>query len=176
MFTLTEKEPRMFTLTEASQRLLRAFRPFALLISALVLLSVTARSTARSDASELEKWLQSERAVATTKLTAAVLPNGAVIASPSKANPDYYYHWVRDGALVMDTIVTLYVQSTAPAERERYWALLAAYTAFSLRNQATPNRSTALGRGLGEPKFNTDGSAFVGDWVGRRMTAPPCAP
>jgi glucoamylase len=38
------------------------------------------------------------------------------------------------------------------------------FLTFSLGNQDTPNRSADLGRGLGEPKFNTDGSAFQGDW------------
>ena len=34
--------------------------------------------------------------------------NGIVIASPSKENPDYFYHWIRDGALCMNTIFKLY--------------------------------------------------------------------
>jgi glucoamylase len=115
-------------------------------------------------AADLEQWLQTERTVATQKLTANVLGNGAVIASPSTDNPNYYYHWVRDGAVAMNVVVSLYAQSPPGPDRQRYEALWTAYLEFSLRNQETPNPRSAPGRGLGEPKFNTDGSAFTGDW------------
>ena len=36
-----------------------------------------------------------------------ILPNGAVIASPSKVSPDYYYDWVRDTSLTMKTVIDL---------------------------------------------------------------------
>jgi glucoamylase len=115
-------------------------------------------------AADLEQWLQNERTVATQKLTANVLSNGAVIASPSNADPNYYYHWVRDGALTMNVVVALHAQARDAAERQRYQALLLAYLDFSLGNQVTPNPRSAPDRGLGEPKFNTDGSAFTDNW------------
>ena len=118
----------------------------------------------RSSADGLEAWLQTERAVATGKLVGNVLGNGAVIASPSRQDPNYYFHWVRDGALTMDVVVSLYAGSKGPAEQGRYYSLLQNYLDFSLKNQVTANPSTDLGRGLGEPKFNTDGSAFTGPW------------
>jgi glucoamylase len=118
----------------------------------------------RSSADGLEKWLQTEQAVATNKLVGNVLSNGAVIASPSRQDPDYFYHWVRDGALTMDVVATLYAQSKDSAAQGRYDSLLRAYLDFSLKNQVTQNPSSELGRGLGEPKFYTDGSAFTGAW------------
>jgi len=30
--------------------------------------------------------------------------SGAVMASPSKTNPNYYYHWMRDAAISMDVL------------------------------------------------------------------------
>jgi glucoamylase len=115
-------------------------------------------------ADELSQWIQTEKAVAASKLIGNILSNGAVIASPSRSDPDYYFHWVRDGALTMDVIVSISMQSVDPAERQRYIILLTRYLDFSLGNQVTSNPSSDLGRGLGEPKFNTDGSAFTGPW------------
>jgi glucoamylase len=111
-----------------------------------------------------EQWLLSEKSVATQKLVGNILANGAVVASPSTADPNYYFHWVRDAGLAMDAIVSLYNQSSDAADRQRYWTLLNAYLDFSLGNQTTNNPRSEPGRGLGEPKFNTDGSAFTGDW------------
>jgi glucoamylase len=117
-------------------------------------------------ADDLGQWIQSEKAVAASKLISNILSDGAVIASPSRSNPDYYFHWVRDAALTMDVIVSMFMQSVDPAERQRYMTLLTSYLNFSLGNQVTWNPSSDLegGRGLGEPKFNTDGSAFTGPW------------
>jgi glucoamylase len=85
---------------------------------------------------------------------------GAVIASPSQANPDYYYCWARDGALVMDVVLSLYARAGDLQEKARYRTRLEEYVDFSRFTQTTPNRIT----GLGEPKFNVDGSAFTEDW------------
>lgn len=118
----------------------------------------------RSPADDFDKWLQTERAVAATRLVGNIQSNGAVIAAPSQANPNYFFHWVRDGALTMDVVVALYRDTKDPAERGQYSSLLMAYLDFSLGNQVTPNRRSAPGRGLGEPKFFVTGAAFEGDW------------
>jgi glucoamylase len=131
-----------------------------LCIAAILLLLVVPWTQAAT----LDQWLQSEKSTATQRLVNNILSNGAVIASPSTDNPNYYFHWVRDAALTMNLVVTLYTQSNDPVERQKYWNLLATYLDFSLTNQMTPNPSTAMGRGLGEPKFNTDGSAFTACW------------
>lgn len=115
-------------------------------------------------AQSVDPWLQTEQAVARDKLVTNILNNGAVIASPSRDDPNYYFHWVRDGALTMDTVVTLYMQSQTPVERSRYFSRLQTHLDFCLRIQTISNPSSALGRGLGEPKFNTDGTAFEGSW------------
>jgi len=132
--------------------------------SCLAVLLVLFLSSSKAPADGLETWLTSEKNTATTKLLANVLANGAVIASPSKTDPNYYYHWVRDGALTMNVVLSLYLKADDPQIKQQHWNRLIAYLTFSLGNQDTPNRSTDLGRGLGEPKFNTDGSAYQGDW------------
>jgi glucoamylase len=75
---------------------------------------------------------------------AETLP-GTVIASPSKVGPNYFYMWVRDAALVMNVV----------DNRQ----LLLDYVDLELRHQTGPAKS-----GLGEPKFNVDGTAYDGDW------------
>jgi glucoamylase len=80
---------------------------------------------------------------------------GAVVASPSKTDPDYYYHWVRDASLTMDLIAELHAEGATKYDRK-----LVDYATFSRRLQQTPNPSN----GLGEPKFHMDGSAFTGPW------------
>ena len=37
---------------------------------------------------------------------------GVIVASPSKIQPDYWYHWTRDAALVMNVVVDRYVLSS----------------------------------------------------------------
>ena len=115
--------------------------------------SVSGTVTGKTD------WLSSEYDIAITKMTANISPAdgapGAVIASPSRSNPDYYYHWTRDGALVMETVAKLYQTTKKTTVKETLYQ----YVRFSRSNQLT----TTLA-GLGEPKFHANGSAFNGPW------------
>ncbi|SIO26811.1 Astacin (Peptidase family M12A) [Singulisphaera sp. GP187] len=113
---------------------------------------------------DLGGWLQAERTIARDKILANILSNGAVIASPSRSNPNYYYHWVRDAALTMDVVVSLYADASDASTRRHYLELLTRYVNLSLGLQVTNNLSTALSRGVGEPKFHTDGSAYNDNW------------
>ncbi|KAH6562154.1 hypothetical protein BASA62_009361 [Batrachochytrium salamandrivorans] len=86
---------------------------------------------------------------------------GTVIASPSRKDPDYYYHWVRDASIsfmaVLDMLLDTSRDPTEPhSELE---ALLDGYALLSMTHQTSAARS-----GLGEPKFNVDGSPFMGEW------------
>lgn len=86
---------------------------------------------------------------------------GVVVASPSKSNPDYYYHWVRDAALVMDVTRVSYEKERNPQRKAFFLNTMKDYVAFSKRNQETPTLS--FGR-YGEPKFYVDGRAFNEPW------------
>jgi len=85
------------------------------------------------------------------------LAPGVVIAGTTKAHPDYFYHWVRDAALVMNVVGRM--ANHAPAQRRRYDDLLAGFAAFSRKNQETPTFT-----GLGEPKFYVTGKAYLEPW------------
>ncbi len=120
----------------------------------------------------LESWLTAHVSSSSQVMLGNIGPSsafpstdpGAVLASPS-LTPYYRYHWIRDGALTMSTVLGLYERTQNPAEQTRYLNTLLAYADFSRRNQLTSNPSgPAGGLGLGEPKFNLDGTAFTGPW------------
>ncbi len=61
----------------------------------------------------------------------------------------------------MDVIVTLLAQSQTDSERGLYTKLLEDYRQFSRQNQLTANPSGgADSGGLGEPRFNADGTVY----------------
>ncbi len=112
----------------------------------------------------LEDWLESHRTIAVarlienaTKLEGA--QSGLIVASPSKEAPDYFYHWVRDGALAMDVMASLSLDGTE-TERSTAKAILESYVTSTLVIQTVQNKSG----GLGEPKFHPTGKAFDQDW------------
>ena len=86
---------------------------------------------------------------------------GLVIASPSTQNPDYLYSWTRDSALVFKFLIENFVSNGDPSLRR----LIDAYISVEAIIQQTINPSGAARKsGLGEPKFNIDGSAFTAPW------------
>jgi len=92
--------------------------------------------------------------------------SGAVIASPSKHEPNYFYHWVRDAALVMNTVLEVYIHTEDPALRTRYRNYLLRWVEFekSIQDRASP----------GEPKFYVSGAPYTDPW-GRPQNDGPAA-
>ncbi len=80
---------------------------------------------------------------------------GAVIASPSAYDPDYYYHWVRDSALVMKTVLDW---SKPPSKGTGTRTLFDIFIQYSRYIQ---ERSRGK---LGEPKYYVDGEPYLGPW------------
>lgn len=128
-----------------------------------VLLSAPTHSPFASDVSD---WLTGEvKNVALDKLLANISPKGVkpgvVLASPSQLHPDYYYHWIRDAALTMDTVNTLYKMNGD------YEDLLWKYANLTQQLQSLPTLT-----GLGEPKFRVDGSVFNDGWCRPQTDGP----
>jgi len=107
-----------------------------------------------------EAWLETEVQVAKARINLAIsqpdTERGVVIASPSRTSPNYYYHWVRDGALTMDVVASLLASGDTSGPWQQK---LLDYAKFSRQNQMA-NSIT----GLGEPKFQVDGTPFAGPW------------
>lgn len=141
----------------------------------------------------IKSWLKEQSEYSTHKLLQATSASknhrradpGAVYASPSRALPDYYRHWIRDAALVMREVEELASRSTGEV-KERYDQELYEYAKFSLKNQNRKNKSSSRSKkrsdtgqtfltndsGLGEPLFRMSGKAFNEGW-GRPQSDGP---
>ena len=78
--------------------------------------------------------------------------SGIIVAAQSKTNPNYWYHWTRDSALTMNTIVSLYSSSLAAndgAGAAKYEKLLWAYVNREQSHRLQPT----ISKSLGEPKW-----------------------
>ncbi|KAF8434004.1 putative glucoamylase [Terfezia claveryi] len=105
-------------------------------------------------------WTGLYRNVGNTGDYARNVDPGCVIASPSTSDPDYYYQWTRDSALVFKVILNQLISGDSSVEVH-----LKNYVAESNKLQHTPNPSGDYNSGgLGEPKFQVNGAAFTGSW------------
>ncbi len=113
---------------------------------------------------DLDNWVKQQRPISVDHLFRAISPAdgapGAVMASPSRSNPDYYYHWIRDAALVMKEVYRV-----KPERTTQSMLTLLDYARFSRQNQLTQNPSGGpADLGLGEPKFEINGAPYTAGW------------
>ena len=145
-------------------------RKFLLSVGAAILVVVASQATARATTDDFDAWLQTETQVSVTRLNANISPagtrRGLILASPSQSEPNYYYYWVRDGALVMRAIFDRLIAGDAVAESQ-----FKDYVAFTRENQL--DSMNAWGS-LGEPRFNANGSVNTEPW-GRPQNDGPAA-
>ena len=80
---------------------------------------------------------------------------GCIVASVSKERPNYYYHWTRDAALVMRSIIK-YFKLTKDL---KCFKQIIDYINVESRFQKLSTLS-----GLGEPKYNVDLTSFNDTW------------
>ena len=81
--------------------------------------------------------------------------NGSIVASPSKYDPNYFYHWIRDSAITMKAIMNIYSET----KDIKYLEIILKYIDFEYNLQNVETLS-----GLGEPKYNVDGTSFNDNW------------
>lgn len=142
----------------------------------------------------LDAWLGSERGVCVSRLLRAASPEGtvhkefpadavaperaagahadivpaagAVVAAPPAARPapDYFFHWVRDSALVMSALVDSAAGGPDAPDVVRRWSQ---FVRFSRRLQQNP-----APEGEGEPRFNADGSPDFLKWSRPQFDGP----
>lgn len=91
---------------------------------------------------------------------------GTVIAAPAlpdnKFSQDYYFYWVRDGAIVMKTIADLYLKTVDVAKKAYLREIMVNYVGFVEKIQSQPMLNGV--NILGEPKFNVNGTLWTGQW------------
>jgi glucoamylase len=171
-------------------------------------------------AADLETWIAGqarhsaaamERAISATHLVRrrenfgqVVVPAaGSVLASPVIADwdpePDYFFHWLRDSAIVMRSVAALMQDAAQEEERQRWSRHFDDFVRFSLKlcavdgdaflrssqvRQTTRRgyrqflrpdaeiRGLAGDRLLGEPRFNPDGALDFLRWSRPQYDGP----
>ncbi len=98
---------------------------------------------------------------------ANIQKNGAILASPSKHDPNYYYDWTRDSAITMNLIERWYESTHC----SKYKTRLLRYVTWTqlLQHQIDPSPNQNI---LGEPKFYIDGHPFEGPWTRPQNDGP----
>ncbi len=130
-----------------------------LLVQAAV---ISNASTNAFPSPDISKWLSSQVPFSQDKMLENIHPSGTlpgtVVASTSRQNPPYFFHWTRDGALTMDVVVRLYKASRAGSdESKKYENMLWDYVELSKVHQREPGCAPKTdycqaNGGPGEPK------------------------
>ncbi|KTC68932.1 glucoamylase [Legionella birminghamensis] len=95
---------------------------------------------------------------------ANITQEGAIMASPSRSNPNYYYDWARDSAISMNLIASWYEQSRDQASKQRLLSYVSWVERLQHQNDPLPGQDI-----LGEPKFYMPDSPlaaqpYTGPW------------
>ncbi|ETS82347.1 Glucoamylase P [Pestalotiopsis fici W106-1] len=142
---------------------------FAAVVSLSALASVV--PTERASSVDLDAFVTVERSIALQGVLNNIGANGSlavgaaagyVVASPSKANPDYFYTWTRDSALTLKMVVDEFLLGATYLQTH-----IEDYLHAQAVLQTVTNPSGTLlpsGKGLGEPKYNVDGTRYNGNW------------
>ncbi|PQE10149.1 glycosyl hydrolase family 15 protein [Rutstroemia sp. NJR-2017a WRK4] len=118
----------------------------------------------------LNAFIAAEKKIALQGVLNNIGPDGSkvagagnyVVASPSKVDPDYFYTWTRDSALTLKMIIDEFIfgNSALQPQIEKYVKAQAILqTVSNPSGTFLPN-----GLGLGEPKYQVDGTRFNGAW------------
>jgi glucoamylase len=90
---------------------------------------------------------------------------GLIIASPSKSDPNYFYHWIRDAGVCMSTIFKLYEKKVLSKKEFTNY-----FTNYIHAERKIQNLNTLTY--LGEPKINVDLTPYNEPW-GRPQNDSP---
>lgn len=132
---------------------------------------------------DFESWITSQNDIAFNGILANVggigsnlddVADGAVIASPSRSNPDYFYQWTRDAAITIGSLVEYlddYYNSDDHSNLNstlniQLFHAIESYIANSHALQRIDNLSGTWKSldGLGEPKFMPDNTPYNEHW------------
>ncbi|ODV75310.1 glucan 1,4-alpha-glucosidase [Cyberlindnera jadinii NRRL Y-1542] len=126
-----------------------------------------------------EKWVEEQVEISFDKILKNIgdhnwsedlildnVSEGAIIASPSRHQPDYFYQWIRDGAITINS-VTNFLSDVDSFKNKSLQLTIENYLRNSHRLQRTDNPSGKYDgqlKNLGEPKFEVDSTPFWGNW------------
>jgi len=92
---------------------------------------------------------------------------GIVVAALQRRDPDYYFHWVRDSALIMHTAADAFALHRSYADRAQFEGQFADFLALSRRLQQLPSKY-----GLGEPRYTVTGEVDALPWSRPQYDGP----
>lgn len=139
----------------------KAMTAFGMVFLGLMIVAITSvPDTLRAQDSRMDSQVRESLRLLTKTLDGSDVTRGAVPASPSKVDPNYFFHWTRDAAVVFDVFVIAYSHAQDSRSREAILRRLLGWVAFETRLQSIPTRSN----GPGEPKFMVSGDAYTGEW------------
>jgi glucoamylase len=160
---------------------------------------------ARRSAAAMEQAISASRLIRRREaFNQIIIPAaGSVLASPTIADwnpePDYFFHWLRDSAIVMRAVAELMQDCDTRPERERWRGHFENFVQFSLalsrldgaavlrdrppRQRTQPESQKFLRSDaeiaaltgdalLGEPRFNPDGTIDVFGWSRPQYDGP----
>ncbi len=87
------------------------------------------------------------------------IPHGAIVASPSRHNPDYFYDWIRDSAIAMSLVEQWYEKTHQLELKTRLEEYVLWTEMVQHRQHPIPQQDI-----LGEPKFYVDGYPYDKPW------------
>jgi glucoamylase len=109
---------------------------------------------------DIDEWLDIQIPISKEKLLQNISPagtvSGVVVASPQTDNPNYFRHWIRDAALVMDVVLKMQKRAITAHDKKIFSNMMMRFMFLSIDNQNSA--------GLGEPIFEVNGSVFAGPW------------
>ncbi|QRN04089.1 glucoamylase [Legionella sp. MW5194] len=123
-------------------------RIFAFLLYFFITQSIAASIFSADDIKTLKK-----------NFLANITSEGSIMASPSKANPDYYYDWTRDSAIAMDLIEHFYESNLNAKDKTRLLNYVNWVERVQHQTETLPGFDI-----LGEPKFYMDSRPYQGPW------------
>ena len=92
---------------------------------------------------------------------------GSIVASPQAQKPNYYFHWIRDSALVIQALSRLLPYVTDTSNEVRIRQLTGDFVTLSSTLQHSPTPY-----GFGETRFNADGSIDQSTWPRPQFDGP----
>lgn len=93
--------------------------------------------------------------------------NGAIVASPSQRDPNYFYDWIRDSAIAMGLVESWYEKDHSSKYKIRLFNYVAWTEEIQNKTSSFPGHDV-----LGEPKFYINGIPFDGDWARPQNDGP----
>jgi glucoamylase len=96
--------------------------------------------------------------------------SGATIASPSRSNPDYFYTWTRDSALVFKAVTDQFLNTGDTNLQVNINNYIAAQA--GLQSVTSASGGLSDGTGLGEPRLYPNGSGVYTPWARPQRDGP----